>query len=469
MVKQISILTAIFILVFSADVEAKILYVDQATGNDSVSYEVNSSATPWRTIGRAAWGSASRSEPNSSQAARAGDTVIVRAGTYNTASSGSGRWNVAYNPANNGTSGNPITFRAEGLVTLQSTTAQGPVIGSDGKNYIIWDGFYIDEAGVNTTPDTGPVVVFNAAHVHLLNLEIKGKDPMWQDNHNGIRLEMANYTVIRNCKIYDVAERGYGQNAAAIMMYDSNDSIIENNELYHCGVGVFVKGIHTGLTQDRNIIRKNLIHDMGHSGVRLLGSRYARVYQNIIHSSSSGVYVGFFNPTGDRIVNNTMVNNTNGIISQGTAMVDVGFYNNIVVGGNFFLYYWEQATPSTQDIAYNYNLYYNNSIHARYNSEGTPVLTIDFPTWKSTWRKDINGINSNPQFVNPAQNNFRLQSGSPALTLGVDILNLSGRGTTAIIPAGAYITGDEVIGPTGGGAPPSPSSSIRPPSGLRIQ
>lgn len=473
MVKHVSILIAVLVLIFSVVAEAKELYVDQARGNDLVSYEANTYSNPWRSIERAAWGSNDKKAMVSSQAAAAGDTVYVTAGTYtvaNVLTAGSNRWNVAYETVNSGSSGHPITFKGVGKVILQTTGIAGPVIGSRGPDYIIWDSFYIDEANVNTYKDTGPVVVTGADYCQILNVEIKGKMTAWNDNHNGIRLEGANNTTIRNCKIYDVADNGeYGQNSAAVMMYDSNDSVIENNEFYNCGVGVFIKGIHSGSTQDRNIVRKNLIHNMGHSGIRLLGSRYSRVYQNIIQNSLTGVYIGFFNPTSDRIVNNTIVNNIRGITPQGTEMVDVGFYNNIIVGGNFFLYYWQQATPSTQDMAFNYNLYYSNDVHARYNSEGSPVLTIDYSTWKSTWRKDVNGINGNPQFVNPAGNNFRLQSGSPALMLGLDILNLSGRGTSATIPAGAYITGNEVIGRIVGAPSPSPGASITPPTGLRIQ
>ena len=65
------------------------LYVNGATGNDSTTYSNNDSANPWATIGRAAWGSTDRSDPNSEEAAAAGDTVLVAAGTYN-ASAASG-------------------------------------------------------------------------------------------------------------------------------------------------------------------------------------------------------------------------------------------------------------------------------------------------------------------------------------------------------------------------------------------
>ena len=52
---------------------AKDLYVDASTGDDSVSYAQNDASNPWATLGRAVWGNANRSNPNSSQAAQAGD------------------------------------------------------------------------------------------------------------------------------------------------------------------------------------------------------------------------------------------------------------------------------------------------------------------------------------------------------------------------------------------------------------
>lgn len=73
---------------------------------------------------------------------------------------------------------------------------------------------------------------------------------------------------------------------------------------------------------------------------------------------------------------------------------------------------------------------------------------ISFSLWQSTYGFDLNALNGvNPLFVDPLNGNFRLQSSSPALTLGRDILDLNSNGsTTDVIPAGAYITGTETIG-----------------------
>lgn len=55
-------------------------------------------------------------------------------------------------------------------------------------------------------------------------------------------------------------------------------------------------------------------------------------------------------------------------------------------------------------------------------------------------------ITSDPLFVDAGAGNYRLQAGSPARDLGVDILDLQGGGTSASIHAGCYVTGTETIG-----------------------
>src|SRR5690606_5256223 len=101
---------------------AKELYVDVSNGDDAISYADNNASNPWSSLGRAVWGSMNRGNPNSSQAAQAGDVVIVRAGTYSTNQGTGERYDPIYNPVNNGRSGTPITIRADGAVSLRSNT-----------------------------------------------------------------------------------------------------------------------------------------------------------------------------------------------------------------------------------------------------------------------------------------------------------------------------------------------------------
>lgn len=77
------------------------------------------------------------------------------------------------------------------------------------------------------------------------------------------------------------------------------------------------------------------------------------------------------------------------------------------------------------------------------------MTTYTLATWKSTKSQDSaspEAITSDPLFTNAGAGDYKLQAGSPARDLGVDILDLQGGGTSASIHAGCYVTGSEVIG-----------------------
>lgn len=467
-------LSLLSLVILATPAYAKELYVDGTNGNDSTTYEANGPSSPWRTIGRAAWGSTNRNAPNASQAARAGDTVRIAAGTYSTAGTG-GRFNVAYNPVNSGTSGNPIQFVAEGLVTLQLSSGTGPVIGSAGKNYIVWDGFFIDETNARPVSDTGPVTVSGSTGVVIRGLHIRGIQVGWEDNHNGIRVEAANGTVIQNNLIYGIASmRGRGQNDAAVMLYDSNDTVIENNEFHSTGVGVFVKGQHDGQTQRRTIIRRNLIYGMSTQGLTLgPAARDGRTYQNIIRNCASEYtpavkLYDFGAGEGREPINEIIANNTI-YACKGFDVIDVGvgniIANNIidVAGGRSPI---ESVRADLSSIQINRQVYHGipGGAVARLDADGRGA-NYSLSSWRSTFGHDVNGITQNPGFVNVGAGDFRLSASSPARTVGLDILDLNGNGSTSdVIPAGAYVVGNETIGRFNAGSVGLPTA----PSGLRI-
>jgi parallel beta-helix repeat protein len=466
MVLRVVLLIAALIL-FSESVLAKTLYVDTQNGDDSRTYAQNSPNQPWRTIGRAAWGSMDRSRPNTAEAAQAGDVVSIAAGIYwETGDPEGRRFTVSLNPVNNGTATNPIVFRGEGLVYIRLQAGyRGGMIGCDARNYIVWDNLQIDDYYGGSRSDTGPVVFTgHARHCQIINSDIKGHPgsyyhgyPTFGGNYRGISLEPAHNIIIRNNRIYQF--RG-GQNEAGVMAYDSNDNIIEHNEFFDNGQAIFIKGVHPGQTQARNIIRYNLVRNNG-GGIRVLGSEDARVYQNlVINNNNSGLWAGFSSSTRSQFVNNTVVNSGRGLYVQGSELVGVAFRGNIVANNTSAVFDWTTGSPAQQDVAYDRNLYFNNQSHAFYEGSGTYSFTI----WQSTFSLDLNSLQADPRFVDRSRNDFRLQSGSPALTLSRDYLNLLGEGTSRVIPAGAYISGGEVIGTLGEGgqvAGPMPPGTIR--------
>jgi nitrous oxidase accessory protein NosD len=451
----------------AANLSAKELYVDGASGNDATSYASNGASAPWRTIGRASWGSTNRAATNTNEAARAGDTVHVRAGTYTTTGTGE-RYGIAYQAVNNGTAAAPITFVADGTVTLTYSSGVGPVIGSYGSDYITWRGFTINEAQAPSTSDTGPCVVGDATGVIIEENTITGVGVnSRQDNYVGVRIDGAWDVTVRNNRIRNF--RGYARNAAGIMTYYSGRLLIERNEIVNAGSGIYLKG--NILNTDWITVRYNIIRDIGEAGIDIHrtptpASGPLRIYQNIIRDSGVGIAIhGFDSGSTDasnaKMVNNTLVNNTYGLHVLYPMRENAGhiFWNNVMSGGQYGIYMEAAANglvESRLDIEHNV---YNSPTVAQ-------VSTVNYSL--NNFRSTFNVDNAAPAGLSTLSlfldllGDLKLLPLSPARTAGIDIFDLDRDGsTTDVIPAGAYVTGTEVIGPGGSIPVPPTQFSVR--------
>jgi hypothetical protein len=456
-----------FGLWLSATANAKTLYVDGNTGNDSVTWANNGPSAPWRTIGRAAWGSTDRAAPNTSQAAQAGDRVVIAAGTYQSSlgTGLTGRWQVLYQAVNSGTAGNPITFEASGSVAIRAPTWGGPAIGTWNRNYIVWSGpFLIDETYIRTVPDTGPAVLSSTIGSGIDGATIHGIGALWGDNHNGVRIEGCTQCFVRNTRIDNFhATEGYTRNGAAIMMYNADDTVLENNELFACATGIYIKGVTDNSPMERTIVRYNVIRDMS-TAINLQRSRDGRIYQNILYRNDKALIIGGTTDSPDRRpVNDVIANNT--FASDSSAQTAI-YYNGVLenlrlhnnIFANFPTAHYSDGAPNPSGLVAQHNIYYAMA-------SGVASFVGDnfgFELWKTTFRQDQAAPGSstaNPQFVAQAQSDFRLASASPARTMGVDLLDLDRDGSTSdTIPIGAYLTGNERIGP--GGTRPAPPTQL---------
>jgi hypothetical protein len=468
----------VFLLLAAAPVEAKELYVNGTTGNDATTYAANGPNNPWRSIGRAAWGSPDRMTPKASEAAKAGDVVIVSAGKYTTTGR-NGRFDVAYNPVNNGEAGSPIVFRAEGTVELVYSTGSGPVIGAQGRHHITWQGpFTINEALAPSRPDTGPVVFSGSTHTVLDGCRIIGDPANFPgDNHAGVYTFESADAVIRNCRISGIKGNHHATNAAGVIVYRSGRLTIENNEFSDSGGGVNLKAPDYGSEPeflDWFIVRKNIIHHVAvgiqvHNTGPLTANNPVKIYQNIIHSgvdkwgpatanSAIGIMWRAFNsdPQIDArfgwAVNNVIVNVARCMFMNGNPIANAGHraWNNICSNTNEWgaIFGAAQSALTPANFSFEHNVYHSTGGGMMTNEDA-----FSLSQWKSTFRQDSAApasITNDPRFVNPAAGDYRLRPDSPAKALGVDVLDLNGNGsTTDIIPAGAYVTGAEVIGPAG--------------------
>lgn len=441
------------------------LHVSGATGDDATSYAANSASRPWKSIGRAAWGSTDRERRNGAEAARAGDTVIVAAGTYAAAGNNS-RNEVVYFTENSGESGRPITFKANGSVKLTLSTGKGAVLGAYRRNYITWDGFSIHEAEAPSVPDTGSVVVWDCDGCVIENLDVNGNgnDNARQDNHTGIRIESSRNVIVRNNRVQNVYTGHNTNNGACIMVYASGNVTFEYNELSNCGSGIFLKGgpaRHVGYFT----VRYNLIHDIGetrgdpqgsgiilHAGAPSTPEAPARVYQNVIRNAAeAGIKIWMFdgrdplnNPMNGQVMNNTIDTAHYGLFVRGDSLPQAGhmFYNNVIVNTREAMAFeGTRVGLEASRFDSDFNLFH------RAGDMAADGGTHGLPAWRKRFGHDPASRTDDPRFVDGGGGNYRLQAGSPARNLGIDRLDLDGDGSRKNrINAGAYITGDEVIG-----------------------
>jgi hypothetical protein len=260
------------------------------------------------------------------------------------------------------------------------------------------------------------------------------------------------------------------------MVYDSSNLIIENNELWDAGWVVYLKGFRNlGINNSGHIVRNNMFRDAG-GALRMFVTWDAKVYKNIFKNISGSViniadYSSGY-PRNLDIVNNTFYNNGYAFNPRISAnQTGIRIYNNIASNSSRGIWS-EQLTVANASnksiIDFKYNNYYNSASHAEITGG-----TFSFDTWKTATGQDSAtppSLSTDPRFANVSQNDFRLAADSPCINAGIDILDLNGNGSiTDPISIGAYITGNEVIGPTGGASPPTPDAGIAPPTGLRIQ
>lgn len=476
--------------------EAKILYVNGSTGNDATSYAANGPSAPWRTIGRALWGSTNRSAPVAGQAAQAGDTVEIACGLYQTTGTDTnGFGGIALSPVNSGTAALPIRIQSPGnqfaCIQIQFTSGFGSVIGSHDKSYIQWSGFDLNETNTPWSVtvghqsaqiwisgnEAGTTAVGNLVeNTRLRGTVTSDRDG---DNYTVFRLHGTTGTTIRNVHIRDVGISD--ENSAGILWYFSANITVENSVIENCGSGIYMKGESTPPRPGFFRFRYNRFIN-NHKGIQAFLNASATpatpgvIAQNIFKGGVYGVKIQSWeppetevNPNDLKFINNLFIEQQfdgypveiRGELTSNAGML---FQNNIIVGNG----QWAYASAGGPTVASleparllaRHNVYQNvNST----NFAGIGVVA-SFATWKATYGQDNTapvGILTAATLFSDAD--YHHLASSPALNQGRAIHGIGGADGTAI-NAGPYITGSETIGLLSGPAVGTPAA----PTNLRI-
>jgi hypothetical protein len=194
--------------------------------------------------------------------------------------------------------------------------------------------------------------------------------------------------IIQNCDISNCNHNGDGagifcRNSFAIIRYNT----IHNNHGTKTGGGISGTGT-PGPEISFNEIYSN-ISPHG-QGIGFFGpSSGINIHHNIIRDNSGNGYGAIYiNGSECDIINNTIVNNNNGIdILNGSG---INIFNNIVTNN-------DGAGIIPSQAIYDYNNVWNNNSH---NQPGP------------------NGISENPVFIDSANNDFGLHANSPCINTG---------------------------------------------------
>ena len=417
-------------------------YYVAENGNDATG--VGSIGSPWRAPQFGA------------QQLRSGDTLYIRAGTYNVPSTSH------YIPA--------ITTVQR---TTQAFTSLTTIAAYPGETVVLDGG-----AG----PTNATIGTYNQDYVSIDGFVIKGQLVFWASNNsrgqnndvsigadnesgNGfgdvLRVQRCSNILIRNNRLHDNVDGtgGTSFNQSLSVIYTSDHVVYENNELYNSRMGGFWL---KDSTQDITV-RYNYIHDNPASGIQQANqvtngaNDNTAIYQNIFanNNSSNGSGGGalslLWQATGIKIYNNTFYGNLRASIvhSVGGSTLDYSLWNNISVSPTqYHVTILNSATIAGNMLFNDYNDYYGTASWFF----GGAYATLS--AWQSACQAGLTGCEAHSLVADPGFVNDSGSFGVPS-----DFKRTSyptnGRGGSYASVMGAYITGSECIGLLSACAPPT--------------
>jgi parallel beta-helix repeat protein len=394
-------------------------YVDGTAGNDSY---LGTQALPWKTIQKAA------------DTMRAGDTVIVNAGTYNE--------RVSLTQFH-GSSGALISFIAQGTVQCQgfritrnyihvkgfTVTATEPTWSQGGYGiYVEGDNCIIENNYAYFCPTGGICTAIPSANCTIRS------NRCYRNVLNGIEIEGVNHYVVGN-EIWGTISyyppTGWSPTGDANgIMYLGSGHIFRGNYIHdisfndtgNLGYNPHIDGFQTyrgGTGIGSNILlERNLIilpESKDSAGVRCHGfmgfGSNITVRNNIViaHGGTECANPDDGKTNHVTIENNTFIGNMAtqcwplGISLENCPHATVK--NNIVYNQGGYAIYLKGSTYTGLDIGYN----------CIYNSDGsTPKVSSGAQQPTDLWK-------INPLFVNQASRDYHLQPNSPCIDAGASI------------------------------------------------
>lgn len=344
--------------------------------------------------------------------------------------------------------------------------------GSNGRDYITFDGFFVDMAQAYMAEDSGVIRSENARGVHFRNFVVKGTNLTVASNAVIYRPHNAVDTVLSNFRAYDFSNDGSGsqtpQPALFSDQYGDQNVLIEHFEISNISRGIYFKGTTPGPTFNYGTIRYGIVSNVStcFQFNDLHATQMTTLEYNICHSVIGGTGIRISSETTAArnllIRNNTVARVDASSMNSHGAMYSRanGIGSNVIIRDNLFVldsgrfgHGADFGEVSGLPSVMNFNGYWKGGSTLTWSHNGVEYSGIN--AFRSGTGRETNGIvlTSNP-FVDSANNNFRIVSGHIARTAS------STGGELGAYAAGVVIGVD--VDANGASAP-------LPPSGLRAE
>lgn len=385
------------------------------------------------------------------------------------AGASSHRFTGCFQPANSGTSGNPIVFFAQypaatyyGSTSLYSElrrpnppdgstdTGSPLLLAQSGRSYVVFDGFYVDEVQVHTAAVSGLFSLHDCSNIEYRRMLMERDPTLGQSVYpSGGNFGMMYFQDTTDCRMVDcyiIGQPGTTtDNDANVEMYSCTGMVVEYCTFEDARWPLHPKGETT--FRNNVTIRYNKFLNCVH-GPETNTIENLYLHHNLLIVEIGGFVTENTNTVGQNyeITNNTIYLTGTMASSRYVGGISIGatpdfdgstFKNNIIVvasGADVDLFFVEDnPNASISTCTLDYNVYYDPNDSGRWENESANYTSLS--GWVAGVSKDANSIFDDPEFVNAAGGDFKLSVTSPARTAG-----------EAGGVCGCYITGNEEIG-----------------------
>ncbi|MFN3075353.1 MAG: hypothetical protein ABT940_00450 [Alphaproteobacteria bacterium] len=374
--------------------------------------------------------------------AAAGDVVRFLSGTYEPPNA-SDYETPSWNPSNNGTAGNPITFMSHvrhGAIINDCANAAATgfsgfgVGGAGGRDYITFDGFScVRDKDLGTLASSHTVIAGGSSNIIIKNCDYTGRSHFNHTNGCCIACHTGSSIYIHNNLFHgqtsDPNRTEDTINVSAVYLFSTTDFYVYNNTIYDCHNGISWK------TAPNNVnCYQNFLYDLTRAAffptLETTGQSNWNIHHNLVLNAAYLVDMEdspATTATGMKIYNNTVYDS--GAMTRGVFHGQDGgnqpwrsteFYNNIFHLGasTRILEIYDNVVGTTAfPTVLDYNCYYMAAGTASWSRNATTNTTI--AGWRTTAQAVLanaenNSITTTPSFVNAggtAATDYQLNGG----------------------------------------------------------